>query len=173
MQFCALRYQLSITIATGAAILALGAAGAAGAAPPELGASPGLSFTAPADSDGAPPGAAIALGTGSSSLSADPGSASGLASGSSSLQSDSAAGGPPGTGSGNPTSSSSNFGNKLGTFGPNLAAGIENLMRALGFRPGAVPSLPGCPEAGQTPHLRGLPGYDSLLDPGGTGVSCS
>ncbi|MCU1645690.1 MAG: hypothetical protein JWN03_5965 [Nocardia sp.] len=171
MQFCALRYQLGTTILTGAAILALGAAGAAGAAPPVLGAAP--SYTAPADSDGAPSGMTIALGTGSSSLSANPGSATGLASGSGSLQSDSAAGGPPGTGSGNPTSSSSNFGNKLGTFGPNLAAGIDNLMRALGFRPGAVPTPPGCPEAGQTPHMRGLPGYDSLLDPGGTGISCS
>ncbi|MFF2556384.1 hypothetical protein ACFVUS_35620 [Nocardia sp. NPDC058058] len=117
------RYRLLTATGAASVALALGAAGAANAAPLELGNTPAV--TAPAATD-------IAIGTGS----LNPGSiGSGSATGGSSNPY------APYTGSGKGTGSSG-WGDKIGRMGPNIAAGIDNFLRGLGFRPGNVPAAP-------------------------------
>lgn len=117
----------------------MGAAGVANATPIEL-------ETAPVATEAAPAGGDIALGSGSGSgsLSADPGSASAALSGSAGSGSGAGSSNPywPYTGSGTPNSGSAGWGDRIGRMGPDLAAGLDNLMRALGFRPGNVPTAP-------------------------------
>lgn len=165
MHFSAGRYQLLTATVAATAALTLGAAGAANAAPLELETAPVAVETAPSGTDD------IALGSGSASLSADPGSAQALVSGSAGSGSGAGSSNPywPYTGSGTPSSGSAQFGDRISKLGPNLANGIDSLMRTLGFRPGNVP---GCPEAGQAAQLRGAPGYNPLQDSEISEIAC-
>ncbi|WP_157554426.1 hypothetical protein [Nocardia crassostreae] len=119
-----------------AAAFTLGSAGTALAIPLE----PAITtdVTAPAGTDDI-----VGVGgTGSASLSADPGSAQAAVTGSSSGSGGTGSGGS-GSGGGVPGSGSASLGNKISQMGPAIANGIDQLMRALGFRPGP---LPACPE---------------------------
>ncbi|QLY33025.1 excalibur calcium-binding domain-containing protein [Nocardia huaxiensis] len=100
-------------------------------------------------------GSATALVTGSASGSANSGSAT------------------PGTGSAyNPNSGSAKFGERVGMMGPRIAAGIEALVRGLGFQPGLYLSCADVERNGAAPLLRGAPGFNPVLDPDGDGIAC-
>ncbi|WP_459961684.1 hypothetical protein [Nocardia sp. IFM 10818] len=121
-----------------AAALTLGSAGTALAIPLEP--APTTDVTTPVGT-----GDIVGVdGTGSASLSADTGSVQNLVSGSASGSGAGGTGsGGSGSGGGVPGSGSANFGNRVAQMGPAIAGGIDQLMRALGFRPGP---LPACPE---------------------------